>query len=141
MRFTCRALPTFCLLIMALLSLDPSLSAESLSSNDADIEKVLSVSIRLKKAHVEREWEDCLLKSGSEERCKSLLKILWEQEKTVLSRISQYMTAPTIDKEQLNTEMTSCYNPSSTYTDLIRCWSLLADRLDAAKAGKTLLRK
>ncbi len=122
MRFTCRALPIFCLLIMALLTLDPSLSAESLSSNDADIEKVLSASISLKKAHVEREWEDCLLKSGSEERCKNLLKILWEQEKNVLSRISQYMTDPAIDKEQLNTEMTSCYNTSSTYSDVIRYW-------------------
>jgi hypothetical protein len=108
-------------------------------SPSLDAKKVQDAAIRLKKAHVEREWDDCLQKSGSEFKCKRLLEVLWEREKAVLACISVFMADPAIDKERLNSEMTACYDPGSTYGDLIRCWTLLADRVDAAKQGKSLI--
>jgi hypothetical protein len=35
-------------------------------SNGIDAKKVQNAAIQLKKAHVEREWEECIQKSGSE---------------------------------------------------------------------------
>ncbi len=127
----------YCIIVLIALGL-PGFAQDSPS---VDPEKVMGAAIRLKKAAVEREWNDCLLKSGSETRCKKLLEILWEQEKRALSRISHYLNDPTIDKKRLNTEMSSCYNPGGNYSELITCWSLLADRLDAAKEGESLIKK
>jgi hypothetical protein len=96
---------------------------------------------RLKKAHVERTVEECTLRGGTKERCDKILGLIHKRELAVLGRLSPALADPKVNVNQLNAEMTACYDPSSDYTDLVRCWEMLADRLDAARSGQFLLKR
>ncbi len=103
--------------------------------------EVMDAAIRLKQAHVERSFEQCLAKGAPEQRCKQLLQLIHELEKKVLARLAPAMSDPSVNIERLNTEMTACYSPNNNYTHLVDCWGRLADRLDAARRGSFLLKR
>lgn len=113
-------------------------AATAQSTKDA---KIMEAAIRLKQAHVERSWEECKAKGASDERCKKLLEIIHEREKKVIARLAPAMSDPAVNLDQLNTEMSACYSPNNNYTQLVDCWERLADRLDAAREGKFLLKR
>jgi len=102
---------------------------------------ILDAAIERKKAHVGREWENCLIKAPSEAVCKKLLGIIWEREKKVLARLSPALSNPDINLDRLIHEFNSCSSPNNTYTNLVDCWEGLANRLDAAFDGNLLLKK
>lgn len=97
--------------------------------------------VRLKKAHVERTLEECRLRGGSDDRCRKVLQMIHERELKVLARLAPALADPSVNLGQFNTELTACYNPNNDYSDLIECWALLADRLDAARKGQFLLKR
>lgn len=103
--------------------------------------EVIEAAVRLKKAHVERSFEECLAKGAPEDRCRKLLQLIHEREKKVLARLAPAMSDPSVNLDQLNAEMTACYSPNHNYTHLVDCWERLADRLDAARAGSFLLKR
>ena len=103
--------------------------------------EVMEAALRLKRAHVGRSWEACRSRGAPEAHCRKLLEITREREKRVLARIAPALTDPAVNVDQLNAEMAACYNPNNTYEHLVDCWVRLADRLDAARKGKSLLRR
>lgn len=103
--------------------------------------EVMDAAIQLKKAHVDRSWQDCKLQGATDQSCKEFLQVLHKQELKVLARLAPALSDPAVNVNQLNHELTACYDPSSDYADLIRCWKLLADRLDAARKGQFLLKR
>ena len=110
-------------------------------SSDEKANQVLEATLSLKKAHVEREWSNCMDKAENEARCKKLLSILWEQEKTVLGKLGRHMNNPIINPDVLGKQSTACYDPSGDYSSLIKCWERLDDRVEQAIKGETILLK
>lgn len=102
---------------------------------------LLDAAVRLKKAHVEREWEACMTKIAFENRCRKLISLIHEQEKEVLARIQSGLRNPSVNAKRLSEESTACYNPSSNYSNLVDCWENLANRLDSAIQGEFLIKK
>ena len=113
-------------------------SAQVLAASPAEVRAAAE---RLKKDLVQRSFKMCLLKGGTETRCKKLLQFEHKREIKVWQRLAPAAKDPAINVRQLNQEMTACYSPNSTYTHLIDCWVRLADRLDAAKRGVFLLKR
>ena len=126
------------LFISLLVLFSPNVIAQS---SDEKANQVLEATLRLKKAHVEREWSDCMAKAENEARCKKLLSILWEQEKTVLGKLGKHMNNPVINSDVLGKQSTACYNPSGDYSSLIQCWKRLDERVEQALKGESLLSK
>ena len=107
----------------------------------ADLQEVLDAAVRLKKAHVERSWEDCSLRGGTEDQCKKLLSMIHSREMKVWLRFSSAYSDSEVNIDQFVSELTACYSPNNTYTHLVDCWERLADRYDAAKNGSFLLKR
>lgn len=101
---------------------------------------VHDAAIRLKKAHVDRTLEVCRLRGAVNDDCLQLLGILHKRELNVLARLQSAHSDPKLNVDQFNAEFTSCYSPNSDYSNLIDCWEALADRLDAARKGRFLLK-
>ena len=102
---------------------------------------VRAAATSLKKAHVLRSFEICLLSGGDETRCKKLIQLEYKRELKVLKRLLPAVNDPAINSKQFTQEMSACYSPNNTYTHLIDCWVRLSDRLDAAKNGVFLLKR
>ena len=64
--------------------------------------EVMDAAIRLKKAHVERSFEQCLAKGAPEECCKQLLQLIHQREKKVLARLALAMSDPSVNIDRLN---------------------------------------
>lgn len=124
---------SFFLCILLLTFFKPVIAASS--------DELQAAALRLKEAHVVRSLELCLLYGSSEKRCRQVLQIEHDREIKVFKRLMLGMPDPKIDVDQLNKEVSSCYSPNNTYTHLIDCWQRLADRLDAARKGVTLLKR
>ncbi len=124
------------LLLPALLLIPTLANAQS-----ENAEQLIAAAIELKKGHVERQWNDCMAKTDNETHCKNLLTFLWEQEKTVLLKLSQHMQNPLINSDVLAKQSMSCYDPTGDYDTLIKCWKRLDDRTKQALNGQTLIMK
>ena len=121
------------LISLVLLMISSTASAEEKSS----FQDAMKAAASLKKAAVEKEWEECISAGGLEVRCKQLLSYLHEQEQKVLLKISDQIKTYEIDLDFLNIKMTDChYGP---YSSVISCWKRLAARIDEEAAGKFLI--
>jgi hypothetical protein len=69
-----------------------------------------------------------------------MLRLIHKQELKVIARLKPALTDPKVNVKRLNIEMSACYS-GGTYNDLVTCWARLADRLDAARRGKFLLKR
>lgn len=103
--------------------------------------ELAEASVRLKEAHVQREWTGCMSKIDNEVRCKKSLNILWEQEKAVLKRLAEHSENNSINVDVLAKQSAACYDPTGDYTSLIKCWERLEARATQALNGETLLSK
>lgn len=115
------------------------LSFSGNSQADSNLSQSLEAAISLKKNHVTRSYESCMALVGDDGKCKKLLQLEHKREQKVFERFQSALAHPEINQDRFFTEFNACYNPNSDYTNLIDCWVLLADRLDAAMTGQTLL--
>lgn len=102
--------------------------------------ETVNAAIELKKAHVMRSFETCMIRTQNENRCRQLLQLLHKREVENLNRLKPALTDTDVNQVQFNKEMNACYSPSNDYGDLINCRELLAERYEDAKQGKFILK-
>jgi hypothetical protein len=107
----------------------------------------INAAMRLKASSVKKEYENCLATQPTQREdaekeflCKKILENIHEREKKALLRISKSLVSTSINLKRASVEMSACYG-FSEYGDRVMCWQNLADRLDAALNGETLLKK
>lgn len=61
--------------------------------------------------------------------------------KTVLGKLGKHLNDPIINPDILGKQSSACYDPSSDYSSLIKCWERLDGHVEQAIKGERLLLK
>lgn len=106
-------------------------------SNAQSYDDAMGAAVRLKQAHVVRSYERCVAMGKSDLECRSKIEDLHTRELSVISRF--FILSNSVQQDELNHTMASCYDPSRDYKELIECWEENATGLESQESNSTII--
>ena len=90
-------------------------------------DELLGAALRLKEAHVQRSYEQCIAGGKLDPECRSELIQLHPREISVLARLAELSGG--VPEAEFASAFTDCYGPDRNYKQLIECWENTATQL------------